>query len=553
MAQQTNVIQTRSLSSLVKVFHDEEIVDQVFSHASALFNETFSFQVAYKGTKEDLESFKVEIDSDLKDIITIRKVGLVQSDTPMYPDHDEHVLRTTPGLYPDPLFPFDYEGVNPVYDQWNSIWVTVHLNEQVKTGTHDIKVQFVSKTNEKLAEETFTLDVIPCALPEQKLIQTNWFHADCLATEYEVDVFSEAHWKLIDQYVETASKNGMNMLLTPLFTLPLDTEIGGERPTHQLVDVEKNGDTYTFNFDKLIRWIDLAKNQGIKYIEFSHFFTQWGALHAPKIIATEAGIEKQIFGWKTDASGEEYRDFLSQFLPALKNLIVKNDIEDMAYFHVSDEPTLDQLESYQKASEIVYEYLSDYPIIDALSNYEFYEKGLVKKPIPANNHMDDFLENNVPGLWTYYCCAQYKQVSNRFFSFPSARNRISGLQFYKYDIEGFLHWGYNFWFTQFSKKVINPYEVTDAGGSFPSGDAFLVYPGKEGPIESIRLAVFFDALQDLRALQLLESLTSKEHVMNLLEGKLSRPLTFTEYPRDSEWLLFIREQVNKQISEYCKA
>lgn len=552
MTEKTNVIQTRCLSSLAKVFHDEEIKDQTFNHASALINETYSFQVAYKGSKEDLEHFKIEIMSDLKDVTTVRKVGLVQSDTPMYPHHDENVLRTTPGLYPDPLFPFDYEGIEPVYDQWNAIWLTVELNEPIPSGTHDIKIQFISNTDAILAEETFTLDVLSQALPEQTLIQTHWFHSDCLATGYNVDVFSEAHWSLIDQYVETAAKNGMNMLLTPLFTLPLDTEIGGERPTHQLVDVMKNGETYSFNFDKLVRWIDLAKNNGIKYIEFSHFFTQWGAYHAPKIIATEDGIEKQIFGWDTDAAGEAYRNFLSQLLPALKDFLIEHDIEDMAYFHVSDEPTLEQIDSYQKASDIIHEYLSDYPIIDALSNYEFYEKGLVKKPIPANNHMDDFLENNVPGLWTYYCCAQHDKVSNRFFCFPSARNRISGLQFYKYDIEGFLHWGYNFWFSQFSKKVIDPFKVTDAGGGFPSGDAFLVYPGKEGPIESIRFAVFHDALQDLRALQLLESLTNKEHVIDLLEGKLAKPLTFTEYPQESEWLLSVREEVNKQISEHSK-
>lgn len=549
MTQDTYFIQTRMLSSLAKVFHNEGLVDQRFDRASALHNERFSFQVAYKGSKEKLENFQVKVDSDLKDMITIRKVGLVQADTPMYPDHDEYVLRdAAPGLYPDPLFPLEDKDVIPVYDQWNSLWVTVDLNDQIVQGTHAIHVEFISNSGKVLARETFFLDVLPYALLEQELIHTNWFHADCIAVEYGVDMFSEEHWKLISSYIQTATRNGMNMLLTPLFTLPLDTEIGGERPTHQLVGVKKEKDTYSFYFDKLIRWIELAKQHGIKYIEFSHFFTQWGAYHAPKIIATENGEGKQIFGWKTDASSKEYHNFLAQFLPALKDFVIEQGIEDMVYFHVSDEPTLDHFESYKKASDIVHKYLSDYPIIDALSNYDYYEKGIVKKPIPTNDHLDDFLENNVPNLWTYYCCAQYKQVSNRFFCFPSARNRISGLQFYKYDIEGFLHWGYNFWFTQYSKKAINPYEVTDSGGGFASGDAFLVYPGENEPIESIRLAVFYDALQDLRALQLLESLTSKAYVMKLMEEDLEEPLTFTKYPHESHWLLSFREKVNEHIA-----
>ena len=75
----------------------------------------------------------------------------------------------------------------------------------------------------------------------------------------------------------------------------------------------------------------------------------------------------------------------------------------------------------------------------------------------------------------YYCCGQYKKVANRFFSMPSARNRILGVQLYKYNIKGFLQWGYNFWYSQFSLSEIDPYLTTDSGGAFPSGDPFTKY------------------------------------------------------------------------------
>ncbi|MBO1913972.1 hypothetical protein J4G37_55305, partial [Microvirga sp. 3-52] len=116
----------------------------------------------------------------------------------------------------------------------------------------------------------------------------------------------------------------------------------------------------------------------------------------------------------------------SLFLPELVHFIEENNLHDRVYFHVSDEPNLDNIESYQSASNHMNKYLSKYPIIDALSDYEFYERGFVEKPIPATNHIEPFLENEVPDLWTYNCCAQYIDVSNRFFTFPSARNRIIG-------------------------------------------------------------------------------------------------------------------------------
>ena len=155
------------------------------------------------------------------------------------------------------------------------------------------------------------------------------------------------------------------MILTPIFTPPLDTDVGDERPTVQLIDVSFKDNEYHFGFANLKRWVGMCKRSGVEYFEFSHLFTQWGAQHPPKIVA--------------DIDGE--------------------------------------------------------------------------------------------------------------------RKRIIGFQLYKFCIKGFLHWGLNFWYSQFSLYPIDPFKVTDAGFAFPSGDAFLVYPGEDGPIDSLRYEVFCEALQ----------------------------------------------------------
>ncbi|GHH97848.1 DUF4091 domain-containing protein [Neobacillus kokaensis] len=546
----SKVFTTRSLSSLTKVFPDVELMEKPINTGSALLNETYSFQVAYKGCQL-MKQIVVKVYSDIKEKVTVRTVGLVPSELPCYHDHDDIILRSTPGLYPDPLYPIaDKEGIVAFPGQWRSIWVTVNVDEDTVPGIHDIKIEFQTNNGEVLGEEIFQLEVIPAKLPEQTLIHTQWFHTDCIATLYDVEVFSEAHWERIDQFVKTAVDHGINMILTPLFTPPLDTEIGGERPTVQLVGVEKLGQHYKFNFDKLERWIELCRTHGIQYFEFSHLFTQWGAKHAPKIMGYEQGEYKRLFGWETDAAGAEYQEFLGQFLPELVAFIQSHHLEKQSYFHISDEPSLGDLDSYQKASETIQQYLKEFPIIDALSDYPFYEKGYVKNPIPANNHIEPFLENGVDNLWTYYCCAQYKKVSNRFFSMPSFRNRVLGMQLYKFNIAGFLHWGYNFWYAQYSKKPIDPFKNTDADYAFASGDAFLVYPGESGPIESIRLEVLYEGLQDLRALRLLEEYAGKERVIELLEENLEEKITFSEYPLDLEWYLQKRRQVNSEIKKW---
>lgn len=548
MSSHSIIFETRCLSSLTKVFADVELRDLPFIRGSALKNEVYSFQVAYRGNKL-MTDIRVRIESELAEAVSVRVVGLVPSELPVHQDNDSYVLRSTPGLYPDPLYPLEQNKVICFPKQWRSVWMTVDLNETALYGAHDINVIFETGSGKQLGAESFLLNIVPVELPKQTLIHTEWFHVDCLATYYNNPIFSEEHWMRIGQFVQTAVGHGINMILTPIFTPPLDTQVGGERPTVQLVDVVKNGDQYRFQFDKLQRWVDLCSSLGVEYFEFSHLFTQWGAGHAPKIVAEENGRTVKIFGWETEASGEPYKKFLSQFLPELIQFIERNKLEKRSLFHVSDEPRASQLQSYKAASEILYQYLAEYPVIDALSDYQFYEQGVVRNPIPGTDHIEPFLNNQVPNLWTYYCSSQAQEVSNRFFSMSQARNRIIGMQLYKFNITGFLHWGYNFWYAQYSVKPIDPFQNTDANFAFPSGDSFLVYPGEHGPIESIRMEVFYEALQDIRALALLESKIGRDAVIALLEEGLAKPITFTEYPKDEQWLLAKREQINQRIKE----
>ena len=95
--------ETRVLSSLTKVFADEELTAKPFRNASCLLGEVFSFQVAYRSAVR-IEGVRVGVDSKLARFIEVRSVGLVPSELPGHA-FDDNVLRTTPGLYPDPLYP----------------------------------------------------------------------------------------------------------------------------------------------------------------------------------------------------------------------------------------------------------------------------------------------------------------------------------------------------------------------------------------------------------------------------------------------------------------
>lgn len=539
---------TGQVSSLQRVFLDGRCDLTDHNCDSVLKGERYSYQIAYKSSEKFFA--EIVIDSPLSQFITVRSVGNVPSELPVYESDCEFCERNEPGLFPDVLFPIENNRVLIKRQNYYALWITVDLPKDTDAGDYEIKIK-LKKDGETISENIFGLHVINAVLPEQKLIYTQWFHSDSIANYYKIPVFCEKFWALVESFIKAAVHTGVNMLLTPVFTPPLDTVIGGERLTVQLVDVKLENGKYSFGFNRFIRWVRLAQKCGIKYFEISHLFSQWGAKYTPKIVAEVNGSQKRIFGWETSADSIEYAEFLSAIIPQLIKVIRSLGIEKSTFFHISDEPNEDQIESYSRSKSTVAPLLEDFPIIDALSDYSFYESGIINNPIPCTNDIESFIEKGFPHPWTYYCCGQGGKLSNRFFGMPLSTTRIIGFQLFKYGIEGFLQWGFNFYNSQYSLRSIDPFAVTDADSAFPSGDSFTVYPGKSGAIESVRSEVFFQALQDMRALTLLCDRIGKKRTIAAVEADFGI-ITFFNYPRGTEKMLNLRKSVNNYLDNLHK-
>lgn len=413
----------KAVSSLEKIFIDSDVSDLTeLKHFSMLKNEKKSFQIALDIT--DSEFINIDIASSLNDFLNISVVKNVPSDLAAPKRTDNFYIKKVPGLYPDLLLPVS-EGCSFDSSGTFAFWIEISPSEEklLPSGNHNIVV--TARTKSTTYKTELSVEVIDALLPKQTLIYTNWIHTDCLMTYYGFKAFTDEYWETLRNYLNKAVKYGMNCVLTPIFTPPLDTEIGKERPTVQLVKINTAGNgAYSFDFSLLEKWISISKECGIEYFELSHFFTQWGAKHAPKIEACVNGKDEKIFGWNTKATGIEYKHFLRQFAFALKSFLRKENLEDNVLVHVSDEPPFNCLMSYKKASRIIHHLFPEYKIIDAMSSYPLAKICNVRYPIPANDYIDSFL-GKTEELWTYYCSAQSsKNVSNRFF-----QCRLSGTEF----------------------------------------------------------------------------------------------------------------------------
>ena len=510
-----------------------------------LKNGRYSFQVAYRAS-ENTWKCRLRAENDLGGCVTVREEALAPCTMPVA--GTEYLISEEPTVYPDILREYGENGICLRKDMWQAAWVTVS-GDNLPAGRHTLRFILSDNCGAQVAETSFELEILGAELEKSDLIYTNWFHYDGLSRIYGAEPFTAEYNAVLRNYVKNAAEHGMNMLYVPLFTPPLDTAVGGERMTAQLLDIEKRGDKYIFSFEKTAAFLALARECGIEYFEMPHLFTQWGAKFTPKIEILENGARKKAFGWHVAGDSPEYAAFLGQLLPELKRFLQSEGVYEKSYFHVSDEPNETMLESYSKARALLEKSLPDCKNIEALSHYDFYRLGYVKTPVVATNAYEAFREHAVKGIWVYTCCGQKEDcLSNRFMNFPPQRNRILGMQLYVNEIVGFLHWGYNFYNSCESLYPVDPYSVTDGGGTFESGDAFIVYPGREGPLDSARHEVFCEGLHDYRALKTLEKKIGRDKVLALLKAEGVEE-GFKKYPKSAAWHVAFREKIDRMITE----
>lgn len=590
-----NEFEILPLSALEKVFPATRPV--MYEDAGICFcNEVHSFQIAYRtvGTEMILRRCRWKVEGDLAPFVRVRPVAAVTATTAAVKGSDDYVLSQSAFAVPEILTEADDFYLR--YREWGALFITVsanpvdlqtnkpadpdgqfinketadgkYINNEngagspddynkanpagvLPAGRHVITVSLFDDAGGLLGKICYTLTVCAAALPRGGLMYTNWFHYDSVAAYYGLRVFSPEYMPVMWRYVENAVSHGMNMLYVPLFTPPLNTYVGGERLTVQLVDVEVEDGEYSFDLDRLVAFMKTAEDKGVRYFEMSHLYTQWGAAHAPKIIARAGGEEKRIFGWEDDALGERYVAFITRFLTVLTRRLRQEGYgADRCFFHISDEPSERDLDHYLAIRRLVKPLLGDYRIFDALSNYGFYERGAVDVPVVATDSTDDFVRGGVKDLWVYYCTGQhFGWLSNRFMCMPTERIRIIGFQLWLNGCKGLLQWGYNYYNTALSERYIDPYKVNDAGGSFQSGDSFIVYPAPDGrPLDTVRHEAMRAAMQDYRLLVLLENRLGRGRVEEmLLSAGMAKD--FSTYPKSALWYTGLKNRLAALAAE----
>jgi len=320
----------------------------------------------------------------------------------------------------------------------------------------------------KIGEDTATLPVRitthRAKMPEKsRLSTTNWYSPRALCKQYGVAPASPEWLDLYAKLMALMQRTRQTHILIGL---------------HAIEITRREDGTFAFGFERVRKIIQMAIDAGFETLELGHLGIRNYKKHEP------IWLFHQPDGKKLYATSPEAYAFLAQFLPAWADFLRQNGWYGMAVQHVSDEPTLETANDYRHLAGVIRKFMPEMPLFDAIVHPELC--GASDYWIPYNSIYQEqqaqweSLRRLGDRIWVYTCCAPGGNWLNRCMDMELLRPRLMHWGNYRFNIDGYLHWGFNYWRDlpagqSLYEHMNNP---ADDGFSFwPAGDTQLCYPG----------------------------------------------------------------------------
>lgn len=406
--------------------------------------------------------------------------------------------------YPDPLLNSTAIYVNA--DETQGIWITVYIPKGTFPGEYT--GQAVIHTSEGDIEAEVVLNVYPVELPDSKegvfsleywsFFTGTWYHqytpAAFVKDFYGYEKYSEEWWQLIDKAADNMREHRINVLLVRSQDLLLDAG----------TSIDSNG-KYTFEWSLFDKYIQSFIDKGVvkKLVGFQ-LLEQFSVNNVHVIKRDSDGTMKII---NEEPGSESSENWFDQYLPALKDHLEEEGWLKLWLQHIADEPNHNP-EIWVSAREKVRKYIPEIKCSEPLDTTSLNEQlaDHIDLWIPRAEQFDenvDFFNTRKQlgdEVWLYTCCEPSPEYFlNKFIDRPYWHSRLLSWGCYKYGINGFLHWGYNYWDKEDTNFGLNPNAIF-------KGDGFIVYPDPEHKTikNSVRLINTRDGIEDFELFKILE-------------------------------------------------
>ena len=380
----------------------------------------------------------------------------------------KHCTRLAPFRVYDPYKP--YEGELP-QDGKIAFYLCFAVGFDTPAGVYRKRLAIRAGGQEQ--QVTVDLHVYDAGLSrEPRLNVTNWFSVDEMATRHGLELFSPAHFAMIEQYADAMLRMRQTHFLLPPETVGI---------------IKKDGEIH-FDFSLLEKLAELFFRKGFKGMEF-------GPVGMRKKVYHEELHVLQLENIPVDS--DTGRQLLHRFFSGLAEMADCHNWKDKILFHIADEP--DEPESavprrlvqYRMIVEIMHRYFPEALVCEAVKTTKFEE--FIDILVPLSKTYEEFsqefdqVKQGSNQVWFYICCVPTGDYFQRFLDVPLLGTRYVFWAGAKYGLTGYLHWGLNrLEPDQDPFEQTNQYHAYGDSVCLPAGDSHIFYADRSGLYLSMR-------------------------------------------------------------------
>ncbi len=363
-----------------------------------------------------------------------------------------------------------------------AVYLTLAIPPDAAPGEYRGSV--TAKAGPATASLAIVLQVYPLVLPQERhLYVTEWFSTSQFRKHQQLDPSdSEGFYRLLKLYAENMAGHRQNVFRFGLGPIESRRNAQGR---------------LEFDFSRFDKMAQVFWDTGRMDLLETGFIARFGkGGWSGNQIVLENFRVMQPDGKQISIPGEQ---FLPEFLPAFASHLRAKGWLQKTVFHIADEPSDHNIVSWRNASDFVHRLAPEFRRIDAIETPHCL--GSLEVWVPKLDHLATWqsayeeAQRHGNELWFYTVgIFQGGSLLNKTVDVPLIETRLMHWLNYRYNLRGYLHWGFNEW----TDDPIN------APGEH-RGDGWHVYPAKEGLLNSLRWEQMRNGLQDYECLWLLEN------------------------------------------------
>ncbi|TYA14721.1 DUF4091 domain-containing protein [Paenibacillus faecis] len=475
----------------------------------------------WKGGPLPVVRIQVELDEAAKALQPeVRLIGLVRDDDG--------------GRKSDVLL--DQSSIHVAARNLQQVFVEIHVGAQAQPGRYSGVIRLFRHTmfedEVPVGELSFGLTVLQRRLPapeQYRFYLDLWQHNANIARKYDVRLWSDAHFAIIERYLESLGNLGQKAASLVVSEIPWSGQGShmDDDPSdlfeYNIVSVIRRADgTFSYDYRAMDRYIELAERYGIKEeIELFGLLNVWetqDGVYGSPVSDYPDGIRLRYFDERTGTfrfmrKRGELEHYIRALEEHLRSLRVCERVRVMA-----DEPA--DLALFNERLQALRQAAPSFKLKVAINHSEFISAKLdgIRDYVPKLTcAFEEFNElrrrkPDIGGKLLYYVCNNPRRP-NTLIGSPALESRIIPWLAARLELDGFLRWNYTVW-------PDRPLESIQYRPQFwPAGDTNFVYPGKDGgPMLSLRYKWLQRGIRDYELMRQMRAEGLGEAVDRLLDG-----------------------------------